>query len=238
MFTGLIDDVGIIEQVAPSGAGLEFRVRCRYTDLADGESIALNGACLTVREHGRGNEGEGWFTVAAVVTTLERTTFAAWTVGTRVNLERALRAGDRLGGHMVQGHVDDVGTVSSTHVEGDALLIDVELPPSLFELMVPHGSVCIDGVSLTVNALPAPRVLQLSIIEYTLRHTTLGDLRAGARVHVEGDVIGKYVRQLVAPYLRTAQASGSPLSAVADAVSNSVSTSNGSAAHAPTGAHA
>jgi riboflavin synthase len=142
------------------------------------------------------------------VTTLDRTAVAEWRPGTRVNLERALRAGDRLGGHLVQGHVDGVGRVVAVARRGDALLIDVALPASLAELMVPHGSVTVDGVSLTVNALPAPGVLQLSIIEYTLRHTTLGALEAGSRVHVEGDVVGKYVRRLVEPYLAERRASG------------------------------
>jgi riboflavin synthase len=148
-----------------------------------------------VREH-----GAGWFTVAAIVTTLDRTTIGSWDVGRRVNLERALRLGDRLGGHMVQGHVDGVGTVERVHRRDDALLVDVRLPDDLENLMVPHGSVTIDGVSLTVNALPAPGILQLSLIEYTWTHTTLGALRAGDVVHVEADMIGKYVRQLVAPY--------------------------------------
>jgi riboflavin synthase len=203
VFTGLIDDVGTIARVDETPAGREFRVRCRYADLAGGESIAVNGACLTVRDH-----GEGWFTAAAVVTTLDRTTIGGWRAGTRVNLERALRAGDRLGGHLVQGHVDGVGRVAEVARRDDALLIDVTLPESLAGLMVPHGSVTVDGVSLTVNALPAPEVLQLSIIEYTLRHTTLGDLAAGDRVHVEADVVGKYVRQLVAPYLAGRRAPG------------------------------
>jgi riboflavin synthase len=96
--------------------------------------------------------------------------------------------------------VDDVGTVQGQRREHDALLIDVRLPAELEPLMVPHGSVAVDGVSLTVNALPAPGILQLSLIEYTWRHTTLGDLRAGDRVHVEADMVGKYVRQLVVPY--------------------------------------
>lgn len=195
MFTGLVDDVGTLTRVAETADGRELRVRCRYDDLREGESIALNGACMTVREC-----GAGWFTVAAVVTTLGRTTIGDWGEGLRVNLERALRAGDRLGGHIVQGHVDGVGTVLTVEERGDALLIDIEMPTDVVPLLVPHGSVTIDGVSLTVNALPGDGVLQISLIEYTRRHTTLGALRVGDRVHVEGDVIGKYVQRLAAPY--------------------------------------
>ena len=195
MFTGLVDDVGVVERMERTEAGRELRISSRYAGLTTGESIAVNGACLTVREH-----GAGWFTVAAIVTTLDRTTIGSWDVGRRVNLERALRLGDRLGGHMVQGHVDGVCTVERVHRRDDALLVDVRLPDDLETLMVPHGSVTIDGVSLTVNALPAPGILQLSLIEYTWTHTTLGALRAGDVVHVEADMIGKYVRQLVAPY--------------------------------------
>jgi riboflavin synthase len=197
MFTGLIDDVGTITAVASTSAGREFRVECHYRDLEDGESIAVNGACLTVREHGEGDHGTGWFTVAAVVTTLERTTFAEWTVGRRVNLERALQVGDRLGGHFVQGHVDGVARVEAVRQHEDARLVDLALPLGLAELMVQHGSVTVDGVSLTVNDLPAPDALQLSLIEYTLRHTTLGGLQAGDRVHIEADLLGKYVQRLM-----------------------------------------
>ena len=195
MFTGLIDDVGVVERVERTEAGRELRVSSRYAGLATGESLAVNGACLTVREH-----GDGWFTVAAIVTTLDRTTIASWEAGRRVNLERAMRLGDRLGGHIVQGHVDAVGVVEASRRRDDALLVDLRLPDELEPLMVPHGSVAVDGVSLTVNALPAPGILQLSLIEYTWTHTTLGALRPGDGVHVEADMIGKYVRQLVAPY--------------------------------------
>lgn len=198
MFTGIINDIGTIDRAADGPAGRELRVRTAYRDLAAGESIALDGVCLTVREY-----GEGWFTVAAVVTTLGRTCVADWRAGTRVNLERAMRAGDRLGGHLVQGHVDDTGTVVAARTEGDARLIDVRLPREVAELMVPHGSIAVNGVSLTVNEMPASDVVQLSLIEYTLRHTTLGDLAPGQRVHVEADVIGKYVQRLMAPYLAT-----------------------------------
>ena len=195
MFTGLVDDVGTVERVERTDAGRELRIASRYTGLADGESVAVNGACLTVRE-----QGAGWFSVAAVVTTLDRTTIGSWAPGRRVNLERALRLGDRLGGHMVQGHVDAVATVESVRRRDDALLVDVRLPDELEPLVVPHGSVAIDGVSLTVNALPSPGILQVSLIDHTARQTTLGALNTGDAVHVEADMVGKYVRQLVAPY--------------------------------------
>ena len=195
MFTGLVDDVGTLTAVAATPAGLELRIACRYTDLRPGESIACNGACLTVREH-----GDGWFTASAVVTTVGRTTMGDWAAGERINLERALRAGDRLGGHLVQGHVDGVAEVVRVESAGDARLVELALPGGLADLMVPHGSITVDGVSLTVNGLPAPDRVELSLIEFTLRHTTLGALSVGDRVHVEGDIIGKYVRRLVAPY--------------------------------------
>lgn len=207
MFTGLVDDIGVIEQVSVTEAGREFRVRCRYNDLLDGESIALDGACLTVREH-----GDGWFSVAAVVTTLERTGIGEWAEGRRVNLERSLRPTDRLGGHFVQGHVDAVGTVHSIERRDDAWLVSVRVPAEVLALLVTHGSVTVDGISLTVNDLPGDGILGLSIIEYTWRHTTLADRVRGDHVHVECDVIGKYVQQLLSPYLTPALSHTSPIS--------------------------
>ena len=198
MFTGLVDDVGVVERVEQADVGRLMRIASRYTALAIGESVAVNGACLTVRE-----SGAGWFDVAAVVTTLGRTTIGEWRAGRRVNLERAMRLSDRLGGHLVQGHVDDVGMIEEVSRRDDALLVDIRLPDDLVPLMVLHGSVTIDGVSLTVNALPSPGILQLSLIEFTWRHTTLGALAVGDAVHVEADMLGKYVRQLVAPYVAT-----------------------------------
>ena len=192
MFTGLVDDIGTVQRVARTEAGLELRIRSRYDDLADGESVAVNGVCLTVRER-----SAGAFTCAAVATTLDVTTLGGWTVGRRVNLERALRASDRLGGHIVQGHVDGVARVVSADTDGDALLIELALPQGLSELMVERGSVAVDGVSLTVAGLPSADSILVSIIEYTRRHTTLGALRGGEAVHVEADVIAKHVRRLL-----------------------------------------
>ncbi len=201
MFTGLIDQIGTVDRVAVTAAGREFRIRCGYDSVVSGESIAVNGACLTVRE-----SSAGWFTVAAITTTLDRTTFADWVVGASVNLERAMRLGDRLGGHLVQGHVDEAASVRAVRRDGDALLVDIDVSQEAFAAMVPLGSVAVDGVSLTVNALPHDRVLQISLIDFTLRHTTLGDLRPRSRVHIENDMVGKYVRRLVAPYTETVDA--------------------------------
>ena len=121
-------------------------------------------------------------------------------MGTAVNLERAMKFGDRLGGHIVQGHVDAVGTVRDAQRRDSALLVDIEVPREVERLLVPHGSITVDGVSLTVNRLPAPGIVQVSLIEWTEHHTTLGRLRAGDRVHLEADVIGKYVQALLRPY--------------------------------------
>jgi riboflavin synthase len=196
MFTGLIERVGVIQAVKRTDAGVELRIASEYADLIQGESIAINGVCLTVLDF-----GEKWFTVAAMIMTIGRTTVSDWTAGTRVNLERAMRADSRLGGHLVQGHVDGVASVDKVESQGDATLVDITLPGGLSETLVLHGSVALDGVSLTVNALQGDK-LQVALIDYTLRHTALADVSAGDRVNVETDVIGKYVQRLVAPYLK------------------------------------
>lgn len=195
MFTGLIDGVGSIKRIATTRAGRELVITCPYEDLLAGESVAVNGACMTVREC-----GPRWFSAAAAETTLQRTAIGAWNQGLRVNLERALRAGAPLGGHLVQGHVDGIGRVLDARMSDDAWLVDVATPPDVGELLIPLGSVAIDGVSLTVNALPGHDVLQVSVIEYTRRHTTLGALRPGMPVHLEADIIAKYVYRMLAAY--------------------------------------
>ena len=193
MFTGIIEATGTVRAVVRGNDGLEMTVENPWTDVRKGESIAIDGACLTVE-----GLSAAALTFHIVLTSLERTKFGSYRVGRRVNLERALRVGDRLGGHMVQGHVDGVGTVISVREADDARLVDISAPPEVSRASIPLGSVTVDGVSLTVNALPAPGVIQISLIPFTLQHTTLDSLRTGDRVHLEADVIGKYVRHLMA----------------------------------------
>jgi riboflavin synthase len=204
MFTGLIGATGVIKRRLTNGVegkgvkedGVRLLIDAPYRGLKQGESIAVNGACLTVErvvKHG--------FTVHAVATTLGRTLIGEWQQGRAVNLERALRASDRLGGHFVQGHVDGIGVVEATPSNrktsnGSAFLVDIRVPDDVAATTVLHGSITIDGVSLTVNALPRAGVVQISLVPFTRDHTTLGSLRRGDRVHVEADVLGKYVRQL------------------------------------------
>ncbi|MFQ5703123.1 MAG: riboflavin synthase [Gemmatimonadales bacterium] len=192
MFTGIVSEVGRILSVERSDDRLSFRVGTTLSDLALGESIAVSGACLTVVDR-----GARWFRVDAVVTTRSRTRFDRFGEGDAVNLERALPVGERLGGHLVQGHVDAVGTVQAIAKDRDTVLLDVVVPRDVAEITVLHGSITLDGVSLTVNAIPAPGTVQVALIPYTVEHTTLGMLRVGDEVHVEGDMIGKFVRQLV-----------------------------------------
>jgi riboflavin synthase len=189
MFTGLVTDVGVVRAIDHSVApGLGLEIGCAFPDLVPGESVAVDGACLTVERV----TPEG-FAVHVVGTTAERTRLGSAAVGRRVNLERALRVGDRLGGHMVQGHVDGVGEVLAAGPHGEAWLMTLRVPESVWQVSIPLGSITIDGVSLTVHALPRPREVQVSLIPFTLQHTTLGERQAGDLVHVEGDVIGKYV---------------------------------------------
>ncbi len=190
MFTGIVDAVGRIDAVRVNN-GVELRVKASYKGVKKGESIAVNGACLTVEK-----VVKGAFTVHAVETTLGRTLIREWQKGRAVNLERALRAGDRFGGHFVQGHVDGVGTVEGVAEVDDAMLVDIRVPPEVAETTVLHGALTVDGVSLTVNALAEDRIVQVSLVPFTREHTTLGKLASGDRVHVEADVLGKYVRQL------------------------------------------
>jgi len=198
MFTGIVSAVGTVAKATRETgngtrqAGLLLTIRAPYKGLKQGESVAVNGACLTVERVVRGG-----FTVHVVETTTGRTLLGEYAAGRRVNLERALRATDRLGGHFVQGHVDGVAEVTRAEQRGDAWVYDLQVPRAVRQVAIPHGAITVDGVSLTINDLPGgPDVVQISLIPFTRRHTTLGTLRVGDRVHVEGDVLGKYVRQL------------------------------------------
>lgn len=197
MFTGIVNAVGTVAKATRATGngkrepGLTLAIRAPYRAVRKGESIAVNGACLTVERVVKGG-----FTVHVVETTQGRTLFGEYASGRRVNLERALRATDRLGGHLVQGHVDGVAEVVRVERHGDARVCDLRVPREVRDVSIPRGSITVDGVSLTINALSGPDLVQVSLIPFTREHTTLGALRAGDRVHVEGDVLGKYVRQL------------------------------------------
>ncbi|MFL5261037.1 MAG: riboflavin synthase [Anaeromyxobacteraceae bacterium] len=194
MFTGLISDVGAVERVAPrqGGARLTLRPRAiRVDDLALGESVACSGCCLTVAER-----GGGLVSFDAVPETLSRTTVGAWRPGTLVNLERALAIGDRLGGHIVAGHVDGVGEILSREPEGEGARLTVSLPPALAPLVAEKGSVAIDGISLTVARAHRDR-FEVALIPETLARTTLGGAAAGVKVNLEADVVARHVARLV-----------------------------------------
>lgn len=193
MFTGIITAMGRVSAIEPRDGGIDLFITAPYSDLTPGESIAVDGACLTVER-----VSAGAFSAHAIPTTLERTRFGTLSVGAHVNLERALQVGDRLGGHLVQGHVDGVGTVAEVTDSEGVRLLDLMVPAEVAAVTVPLGSITVDGVSLTVNRLELPDRLQVALIPFTLQHTTLRERRAGDQVHLEGDTIGKYVRELMA----------------------------------------
>jgi riboflavin synthase len=190
VFTGIVEEVGTIAAVEPAGNGTQFTIRASHVleGMRPGDSVAIDGACLTATE-----VRHDGFTVDAVRTTLERTTFGTFRPGRRVNLERALAFGARLGGHLVQGHVDAVGTVRRVERVGEHVLLDVAMPEEVADVTVLHGSIAVDGVSLTVNALPAPDVFQVALIPHTWEVTNFVRLQPGDGVNLEGDMIGRYV---------------------------------------------
>jgi riboflavin synthase len=194
VFTGIVEEVGTVTAVEPLGNGVSITIAARLVldGLQLGDSIAVDGPCQTVTAI----TADG-FSVQAIATTLARTTFGALVPGQRVNLERALAFGARLGGHLVQGHVDGVGRVLRIEPRDELTLIDFTLPDEVVGYTVLHGSITLNGISLTVNDLPAPGVCQVSIIPFTWEHTAIGQLREGDGVNVEGDMIGKFVRNLL-----------------------------------------
>ena len=190
MFTGIITALGVVAESGQGNGGLTLRITCPWRDLVVGESIAVDGACLTVETC-----GPNWFTVHVITTSLERTLFAEYEREDQVNLERALAVGDRLGGHMVSGHVDGIGEVLEVHSRADARLLRISLPSAVAEVTIPLGSITVNGVSLTVNGLSPSGWVEVSLIPHTRQVTNLGAIEAGATVHLEGDMVGKYVRQ-------------------------------------------
>lgn len=193
MFTGIIEDKGKILRADVRGEGrrLILRVPPHLTDLQLGDSINVNGACLTVVEKSREN-----IAVNVSSETLERTTFREVKEGDAVNLERAMRLSDRLGGHIVTGHVDAVGTLVERRSEREFVHLKIQVPKSVSRYVVPKGSIAIDGISLTVNACDGQEI-QVTLIPYTLEKTTLINKRVGDRVNLEADVLGKYVEKLM-----------------------------------------
>jgi riboflavin synthase len=196
MFTGIITDLGRVRRLrrgtGPEG-GCELTIATAYPvdEIALGASIACSGPCLTVVAI-----EPGVFTVEASAETLARTTLGEWTEGTPVNLERALRLGDELGGHLVSGHVDGVAQLVERRPEGDSIRFTIEAPAELARYIAPKGSVALDGVSLTVNEVEGGR-FGVNIIPYTLAHTSLGEARPGQRLNLEIDTIARYVARLL-----------------------------------------
>ena len=192
MFTGLIADVGSVTALERAGAGATLRIRTRLADeLSEGDSIAVNGVCLTAT-----SVGEGAFQAQAMSETLTRSSLGALRAQGQVNLELPLRVQDRLGGHVVLGHVDDTGTVRAIRDEGFARVLEIEVEPSLRRYLVEKGSVAIDGVSLTVSALLEDG-FAVSLIPETLRRTNLGTLGQGAVVNIEVDILAKHLERLL-----------------------------------------
>jgi riboflavin synthase len=192
MFTGLIADVGSVTALEHNGAGAALEISTQLAgELGEGDSIAVNGICLTatvINDHG--------FQAEAMAETLDRSSLGALTVGEKVNLELPLRAGERLGGHIVQGHVDATGTVGAIREDGVARILEIVLEPRLQRYLVEKGSVAIDGVSLTVSALNRDG-FEVSLIPETLRRTTLGAIGEGALVNIEVDILAKQLERLI-----------------------------------------
>ena len=193
MFTGIIETTGRVERLTPQGGGTRLTLAAdrALPRLALGESIAVNGACLTVTS-GSGRR----FTVDVSPETLRRTTIAALARGARVNLERALRVGDRLGGHIVQGHVDGVGKLDAITPDGDWVLYRFRAPKPIWPYLVEKGSIAVDGVSLTLFRCQEGR-FQVALIPHTLRQTTLADRVPGNQVNLEADVLLKHIEALL-----------------------------------------
>ena len=192
MFTGLVQDKATVTAVERNGGGVRLTVETRVEPIERGDSISVNGVCLTAVD-----SGTGLFSADVMEETLRRSSLAALAEGDRVNVELALQASARLAGHIVQGHVDAVGTVAELREEGFARIVRVSAPADLLRYVVEKGSIAVDGVSLTVSAVETDW-FEVSLIPETLERTTLGEAEPGREVNLEVDVVAKYVEKLVA----------------------------------------
>lgn len=198
MFTGMVTDMGEVRSVKPCAANLSrITIGCSYprATLVDGASMACSGVCLTIVEGGEA-DGRAWFAVDAAAETLRLTTAGRWRAGSKVNLERPLKLGDELGGHMVAGHVDGLATVIAREDMTEMVRFSLRAPPLLARFIAPKGSVALDGVSLTVNAVEGD-TFSVLIIPHTLKVTTLGSLKIGDDVNLESDTMARYAARLM-----------------------------------------
>ena len=189
MFTGIVSDIGRVRSTANGGARIEVETPSQ-SGFAEGGSVACSGVCLTVTEH-----GAGWFAADVSAETLGCTTVAMWAEGTAVNIERPLKVGDELGGHMVLGHVDGVGAISARSLDGGSVRLAVEAPADIMRFIAAKGSVALDGISLTVNQADAVR-FDVNIIPQTQHATTLGKAEVGSQVNLEIDPIARYAAKM------------------------------------------
>lgn len=195
MFTGIITDVGTVELIAKRGdTTIKIATTFDPAAIALGASIACSGPCLTVIAKG-GKAGDAWFSVEASAETLSKTTLGAWTTGTRVNLERSLKVGDEIGGHIVSGHVDGVGDVVSVTPEGDSIRYRIRAPKQLAKFIAAKGSIALEGTSLTVNEVDGA-TFGVNIIPHTAKVTTWGGIKAGDKVNIEIDMLARYLARL------------------------------------------
>lgn len=194
MFSGIVEEIGRVRQALrhSEGLALEIEARTVVADLQPGDSVAVNGVCLTVT-----SLSTGAFRADVMPQTARLTTLGGSVAGQRVNLERALRLGDRIGGHFVSGHIDGKGRVTDRFSEGNAIVLRIEAPRDLSPYIIPRGSVAVDGVSLTVARCEGPAFL-VSLIPHTANATTLGFLRPGQEVNLEADMIAKHLAHLLA----------------------------------------
>jgi riboflavin synthase len=196
MFTGIITDIGEVVAIEAHG-DTRYRIATAYdpATIALGASIACSGCCLTAIETGKLADGRSYFDVEASAETLSKTTVGSWKKGSRINLERSLKLGDELGGHIVSGHVDGVGRIESISPEGDSLRFSFSVPVELARFIAPKGSVSVDGTSLTVNEVEKTR-FGVNIIPHTQSVTTWGHAKAGDAVNIEIDMLARYVARL------------------------------------------